>query len=187
MAADTLSSASITNLDAFPVVANTTGAGAAASSKIIDDFITPTTGGLVSTSSKYKMVRLPMYCKVKDLTLIADAALDTNGSPTLAVDVGAYYSDSTVDGTPAALQGTAISVNCFAAALAFGAAGNTNLNVATSWSVANRNLPLWVALGLTASATGAPPGGQIDVVVAVHTVAATAASHNLGLRVAETV
>ena len=183
MAADTLSSASITNLDSFPVVANTAGVGATADMKEVSDYVTPTTGGLASTGSKYKLVRLPTYAKVKDLTLAADGALDTNGTPTLAVDVGAYWSDSTVDGTPANLQGTVISANCFAAAVAFGAAGNLKLSADSAWSVANRNLPLWVALGISAGPTGSPPGGFIDVVLAVHTAAATAASQKTGIRV----
>jgi hypothetical protein len=184
MTADALSSPSITNLDASPIVTNTSGVGASASSRLTDDFVTPTAAGLADTGSKYKIVRLPMYAKVKDLNLFADAALDTNGSPLLAVDVGAYYSDSTTDGTPTALQGTLISVNCFAAAVAYGASGNTNLNVASAWSALKRSQPLWTALGLTANAvTGAPPGGFIDVVVAVHTAAATASSHAISLRV----
>lgn len=175
---DTLLSQSITNLDSNPIVANTAGVGARADFDEISDFVTPTTGGLGSTSSIYKMVRLPMYAKVKELTLTADAALDT--STGLVLDVGAYYSDSTNDGTPANLQGTLISQNCFAAAIPFQA---TFQRVAadSAWAVANKNLPLWVALGLSAGPTGAPPVGMIDVVVKVHTIATAAASHNLGI------
>lgn len=191
MAADVLKSQSIINLDAtsspYLVTANTTGIGANSTYKEISDFVVPTAAGLATTGSTYKMVRLPVYCKVKSLALSADAALDTSGSPALAVDVGAYWSDSAFDGTPVALQGTLISANCFAAALVFGAATNRN-NVAADaqWSVENRNLPLWVALGLTfgvPNQTGAPPAGNIDVVVAVHTVAATGASSTLGISV----
>lgn len=177
MVADALSSASITNLDASPVVANTSGVGAETDAREHDDFVTPTTGGLASTASKYKMIRVSPEIKLKELLLIADAALDSNVSPTLAVDVGAYYSDSTVDGTPVALQGTAISVNCFAANVAFGAATNLKLDVLSSFGQAKRQKRLWDALGLTSN-----PGGNIDIVVAVHVVAATAVSAALGAR-----
>lgn len=188
MAADLLLSQSITNLDASPIVANTTGAGAAGSKKESTDYVTPTTAGLGTNTSIYKMVRLPMYAKVKRVTLTSDGVLDTSGSPALAVDVGAYYSDSTTDGTPAALQGTSISVNCFAAAIVFGQSATSVNRVAAdgAWTVVDRNEPLWVALGLTfgpPNQTGAPPGGFIDVVVAVHTAAATASAHNFNLEV----
>lgn len=177
MAADALSSGSITNLDASPVVANTSGAGAPYHSRVYRDFVTPTTGGLVSTSSKYKMVRLPMYAKLEEIILNADANLDS--STGLVLDVGAYYSDSTTDGTPTALQGTVISVNCFAALLTFQSAFKF-VHADTAWTAAKRQQPLWQALGLTANAvTGAPPGGFVDVVVAVHTVATTAVSSAL--------
>lgn len=177
MAADALSSASITNLDASPIVANTTGAGAPYSSKVFRDYVTPTTGGLASTSSKYKMVRLPVYAKVEEIFLNADGNLDS--STGLVLDVGAYWSDSTTDGTPANLQGTVISVNCFAALLTFQASFKF-VHADTAWTAANRQLPLWKALGISANAvTGAPPSGFIDVVVAVHTVATAAVSNPL--------
>lgn len=182
---DTLSSLSITNLDSFPVVANTSGYGAPSSVKESSDFVTPTAAGLQLTTSTYKLIRLPVYAKVKDLTLTADAALDSAAA--LAVDVGAYWSDSTVDGTPVNLQGTVISANAFAAAIAFGGASTLNgVRADSAWSVENRNKPLWLALGLTfgvPNQTGAPPGGFIDVVVAVHTAATTGASHAFGISV----
>lgn len=176
MAADTLSSASITNLDAFPVVANTAGEGAQTDSREQSDYVKPTTAGLVDTGSKYKLLRVSPEIKLKSLVAIVDGVLDS--STGLAIDVGAYYSDSTVDGTPTALQGTSISVNCFAAALAvFQSSSVADVNVLTAFSLPKRNQRLWEALGLSAN-----PGGSIDIVVAVHTAATTAASHNLGLR-----
>ncbi len=188
MGTDTVSSLSITNLDGESVantniiVANTTGVGAAGALRETSDYVTPTALGLQTTLSTYKLVRLPMYAKVKALELKADAALDTGSA--LVVDVGAYYSDSAYDGTPVALQGTKISANCFAAAIEFGPSGYTDHVAAdTAWTLAERNEPLWVALGLTAGVTGAPPGGFIDVVLAVHTAATTGALHNFGISV----
>lgn len=176
MAADTLKSLSITNLDATPLVVNATGNGANGYEKNITDFVTPTALGLANTGSTYKTVRIPSTAKLKGISLTADAALDS--STGLALDVGAYYSDSTTDGTQAVNQGTAISVNCFAAAIVFQSAFQ-KVNALTAFTVANRQLPLWKALGLASD-----PAGFIDVVVAVHTAATTAASHALGIDVA---
>lgn len=176
MVADALSSGSITNLDASPVVRNTAGNGASAFEKSEVDYVTPTAAGLVDIGSKYKVIRLPFFCKLQALRLNADAALDS-GTPTLAFDVGAYYSDSTTDGTPSALQGTAISVNAFAAALLF-TTSFQEVNALGSFGVAKRQQPLWQALGLSSD-----PGGFVDVVVAVHTAAsAAAASHPLSVK-----
>lgn len=176
MTADALKSASITNLDATPVVANTTGAGAPGNLRSVAGSVLPTTGGLGDTGSKYKMVRLPWTAKLKKLTLSVDGALDS--STGLALDVGAYYSDSTVDGTPVALQGTAVDVNYFAAALTgFRSSAVADLNAlrGSQFLFAMRNQPLWQALGLSAN-----PGGFCDIVVAVQAAATTAAAAVLG-------
>lgn len=185
MAADTLSSQSITNLDAasspFLITANTTGVGAAANLRESSDYVSNTALGLQDNTSKYKMVRLPMYAKVKELFLSADARPDTGTA--LTVNVGAYYSDSAYDGTPVALQGTAICTTAFASAVAFNSTFR-NVDVAQAWSVANKNLPLWQALGLSANAiTGAPPAGFIDIVVAVQAAATTGVATKIGISV----
>lgn len=185
MAADTLSSQSITNLDAasspYLVTANTTGVGAPSSVRESSDYVSNTALGLQDNTSKYKMVRLPLYAKVKSMRLSADARPDTG--TTLTVDVGAYWSDSAFDGTPASLQGTAICTTAFASSVAFNSSFR-NVDVSQAWSVANKNLPLWQALGLSANAiTGAPPAGFIDIVVAVHTAATTGAATKIGLSV----
>lgn len=168
MPTDTLSSQSIANLDAFPVVANTSGQGARATLMEVADNVTPTALGLQATASKYKMVRLPTYCKLLEVVVNADARPDTGTG--LALDVGAYYSDSTVDGTPTALQGTAISVNALAAILAFNAAW-TWVHADASLTNLAKTQPLWQALGLASD-----PGGFIDLVIAVHTAATTGVS-----------
>lgn len=179
MSADALSSASITALDNFsttgnPIAEGTTGIGARAYLLQVNDFVTPTTGGLADTGSKYKLVRVSWDIKLKELILSVDGAIET--STGLALDVGAYYSDSTVDGTPAALQGTAVSVNCFAAILTgFRSSAVADLNALGAFGQAKRNKRLWDALGLSAN-----PGGFCDIVVAVHTAATGAASVALG-------
>lgn len=171
----TASAPAVTALDGVltPVNQPTSGAGVAGEDKDVSDFVAVTTGNLGSTASKFQLIRLPVNAKVKYLTLSSDVALDS--STGLKFDVGAYYSDSTTDGTPAALRGTAISVNCFAAALTFQATFQ-NVWALAQFSVAKRNQPLWQALGLASN-----PGGFIDIVVAVNVVATTAVASNLGL------
>lgn len=183
MTADTLKSTSITNLDANPVVQNTSGQGGPGALKSIDDAVTPTAAGLADTTSKYKMVRVPTNAKVKHIFLTADAAMDTNASPTLAVDIGLYYSDSTTDGTPSGNQNTVVSgaTALFASNQAFGkgtAASPLVLEGLSNFSQANRKKALWDAAGLATD-----PGGYFDIVVAVHTGAATAVSGPMGLEV----
>ncbi len=176
MTADALKSTSITNLDASPYVPNTTGEGAPGYLRNNSDYVTPTALGLADTTSTYKVIRVPTNIKLKNLKLVIDTALDS-GSPALAWDVGAYYSDSTIDGTPVANQGALISANCFAAAVVIYAAGEAD--ILTAYSVSKRNQPLWTALAI--GINGNDPGGFIDVVLAVHTAANTAASHKVGV------
>lgn len=177
MTADALKSTSITNLDATPVVQNTAGQGAPGALKMVDDYVTPTAAGLADTTSTYKMVRVPTTIKLKELRLFCTTAIDS-GSPSLTVDVGLYYSDSTTDGTPAALQGTAVASfdNGFADAAPFGYSTNMDINVLTNFSPDKREKQLWDAAGLTTD-----PGGYFDIVVSVEAAANTAASHPVGL------
>lgn len=182
MTADALSSASITALDVMnpgnaggPIAIPSAGEGSSGKRQSISDYVTPTAAGLADTGSKYKLVRVSPEIKLKKLKLNISAAIES--STGLAVDVGAYYSDSTVDGTPAALQGTSISVNCFAAALAvYHSSAIGEVDVLSSFSPDKRNQRLWEALGLSAN-----PGGNIDIVLAVHTAATGAASNKVGI------
>lgn len=181
MAADTVKSPSITTLDGAPQNATsptqlTEGVGAAGRTVNHSDFVVATAGGLASTSSTYKMVRLPSQSIVKSIALFTKAGLDS--STGLAVDVGAYYSDSTIDGTPAALQGTLISANCFLANTAFGQSGaGSRIAGMANLDAALINVPLWQQVGLTSD-----PGGYIDVAIAVHTVVSgSATGGNIGI------
>ncbi len=175
MVQDLLKSASITNLDSFPIVANSGGEGALGKLHEISDYVTPTTAGLADTTSKYKLVRVSPEVKLKQLKLNIAAAIET--STGLALDVGAYYSDSTVDGTPVALQGTAIAVAAFGAILTgFRSSAIGEVDALTAFSPVKRNQRLWEALGLSSN-----PGGNIDIVLAVHTAATGAASVPIGV------
>lgn len=183
MAADTVKSASITSLDAAPQ--NTTvstglteGNGAVGRANNHSDFVAASTGGLASTSSLYKMLRLPTQCVIKHGDIYTKAGLDA--STGLAIDLGAYYSDSNADGTPASLQGTLISANCFVSNVAFGQSGaGSRINAFSNLDASLLNSPLWAQVGLASD-----PGGYIDIVLAVHTgVSGAATAGNIGLNV----
>jgi hypothetical protein len=181
MAADTVKSASITSLDAAAQSLSaplTEGIGAPG--RLVDhsDYVAMTAGGLASTSSTYKMVRLPTSCTLKLARLFTKSGLDS--STGLAIDLGAYYSDSTSDGTPYSLQGTVISATCFVSNKAFGqSSAGSEIDALSNLDANLRNSPLWAQVGLSTD-----PGGYIDIVLAVHTVASgTAAAGNVALTV----
>ena len=182
MAADSVKSASITILDAASQSLSASlieGGGAAG--RLIDhsDFVTMTSGGLASTSSLYKMVRLPSSCIIKAARLFVKGGMDS--STGLAIDLGAYYSDSTQDNTAFSNQGVLISANCFVSNVAFGQSGaGSDINALSNLDANLRNSQLWQQVGLASD-----PGGYIDIVLAVHTVASgTATAGNVVLNVA---
>jgi hypothetical protein len=106
MAADTLKSFSITNLDTVPVAPNTTGEpGGPGYSKTVDDMVTVTATGIATLASTYRLIRFPTNAKIKALTVATNKALDSHSSSTLAFDLNVVFSDSTIDGTSTALQG----------------------------------------------------------------------------------
>lgn len=179
MAADTVKSASITALDqASPSLSASLAEGQGASGRLNDhsDYVAVTAGGLADTASKYKMVRLPTSCMVKFGRLFTKAGLDT--STGLKVNLGAYYSDSVNDGTPYSLQGTLISANCFVTAIAFAqSSAGQEINALSNLDANLINSQLWQQVGLATD-----PGGYIDIVLAVQTVASgTAVAGNVGL------
>ena len=182
MAADTVKSASITVMDAAAQSLSPSlieGVGAPGWMVDHSDFVAMTAGGLASTSSTYKMVRLPSSCTLKVGRLFTKAGLDS--STGLAIDLGAYYSDDNNDGTPFSLQGVLISATCFVSNVAFGQSGaGSNIDALSNLDANLRNSQLWQQVGLSSD-----PGGYIDIVLAVHTVASgTAAAGNVVLNVA---
>lgn len=104
MAADTLKSTSITNLDASPVVENTRGTGASGYSYTIEDTVAVTATGIGTIASTYRMVRVPSNAKIKSVLFATDKALDSNASNALAIDFNMAFSDA-ADGTQAQYQG----------------------------------------------------------------------------------
>lgn len=173
-----LKSASITNLDATPVVANTSGQGAKATLRQVNGFVTAVAAD--AAGSTYQLARVPSNAVVKHLFFESEA----QGAG--KVQIGVYYSDSTVDGTAAANQGVVVpttgvdffasDVDCSSAVNAadyVGGGGTTTRN-----NLSLRNKELWDALGLTSD-----PGGFFDIVATVHTTAVTTGTGRLGASV----
>lgn len=183
MAADSVKSASITALDTAPqnVTAPTgltEGFGASGQLNNHSDYAAATAGGLASTSSVYKIIRLSTQSIIKSIAVFTKSGLDT--STGLKIDIGAYYSDSNADGTAAANQGVLISANCFLAATAFGqSSAGSRISGMANLDANLINVQLWQQVGLASD-----PGGYIDIAVAVQTVASgTATAGNIGLSI----
>jgi hypothetical protein len=160
-----IKSAAITNLDAIPSVQNTSGRGGMAIFREVDGFASTVSGDLAG--STYQLCRVPTNAVIKHV--IFEAAAMTAGKLSLSV----YYSDATQDGTPANVQGLvvpttgagffAVDIDCSSAV------GPTNeTNQSGNYPIADRQMELWQALGLSAN-----PGGYFDIVAVCHTTGVT--------------
>jgi hypothetical protein len=172
MAGHNLKSASITNLDASPVVANTIGEGAPGYETVNSDYVTTVSGD--DTTSTYRLCRIPTNAKLKSLWINSTIASAGSG------DIDIAFSDSTTDGTPPSLSGLTNPV-CQITGPAdnklFGSAqslvlanANTEFTFKGTFVPAHQNMPLWavlVALGATQFTTD--PGGFFDIYVKITT------------------
>lgn len=169
MATEALKSTSVTNLDASPVVANTSGEGATGYLTSANDTVTSTSGMLLG--STYKMVRIPVEAKIRRVLFSCAAH---GGSAAFDIDVA--FSDSTTDGTPAALQGTIPQISSadnklFGAAVsAVSALNHTDETFANTFTYANKNTPLWQVLTNAGATFGGVayttnPGGFFDIIL----------------------
>ena len=175
MAVETLKATSITSLDTIPASANLTGSGAPGDLKDIGDFVT--VPAAASATSTFRLARIPTNAKVKHVFFESEAQAAG------AIDVSVYYSSSTVDGTPPAVQGLIVPTTgsqFFASAIAVTSAVAATIvtNESGNYNLSKRNQPLWQALNLAAD-----PGGFFDIVAVVQT-AVTTGLGRLGVRVA---
>lgn len=178
MAATTVKSEGVTNAEADPVVANDRKKGRIKT--VIDQ-------DAIATTSLDEVGDLMLFCPIPSNAVILDVLhmnddLDSNGTPTLDINAGLYYSG--VGGTQKKdgnTSGTVIDADCFASdSAAFVAA-------VTSWTslrceaddIVDIKKEAWQVAGLTAD-----PGGTFYVGLAVGTAAAaTAAAGDIVLRV----
>lgn len=178
MGTSALKSLAITNLDAIPAIPNTTGEGSPGYLREVSGFTTPVAAD--ASGSTYRLVRLPSNAKVKSIWLASQA----QGAG--AIDIGVYYSDSTIDGTAVANQGLVVPTTgktFFASQISVAAAVSAeeafqNQATAGAFNASLLNTQLWQALGLTAD-----PGGYLDIVATVDTTAITTGTGLLGVSV----
>lgn len=159
---EALKSTSITNLDASPIVPSTAGKGAGARLHAVTATVTPSDSA--ATGSTYQFVRLASNVVLHQIWWESGAM--TAGK----FNLGAYYSSSTTDGTPASLRGTVIDEDRFATDIDCASAitPTNEMNESGTVTAALRNLPLWQMCGLSAD-----PGGFIDIVATCHTTGVT--------------
>ena len=175
-----LKSAAITNLDATPVVPSTTGEGASGYLKQIGGYVTAV--ALDALLTTYQFVRVPSNAKIKQVLFESEA----QGAG--KVQLGLYYSDSTVDGTAVANQGLVVTstgstsqVNLFSGDIDCTSAvaqGDYTYNGTALYTLDKRAMPLWQAAGLATD-----PGGFFDVTATVHTTTVTTGTGKLGVNV----
>lgn len=167
--ASALKSTAITNLDSSPVVPVVAGQGMGARLMSVEGYVTALSGD--TTSSTYKLVRLPTQACVKQVSLYGACA--SAG----AANFNIIFSDSTVDGTDVANQGTIPQISSannelFGAAqsLIGGADSVVDLTYAntTNFPVGSEQLPLWEVLGFSVD-----PGGYFDIQANVSTAVTT--------------
>lgn len=164
MAVDHVKSATITNLDASPIVANTAGEGAAGALLAITGIAT----GVASSSidATYQMVRVPSTAKIK--RLFFQTATQAAG----VTDVGLYYATDGVGGQATSLLvAAAINRVFFATAIALTTTTVQDVTcnpITSGYTLDKHNMPLWQAAGLATD-----PGGFFDIVLSLTTAITT--------------
>jgi hypothetical protein len=92
-----LGSNTITNLDTFPVLRPTRGTGAAVGDggfHNVRDYVAVSTTALATVGNALKVIRFPIEAYVQSVKIYSDGPLDTNSSPTLALDINVAFSDA---------------------------------------------------------------------------------------------
>lgn len=173
MAASTAKGTLITNLEASPALQ---GAGGQTGNGLRVAFVTEevATTSIDEINDIFLALPLPAGARMLSLVLFNDD-LDSNGAPTLAVNVGGYYGDDVIGQT----SGTAIDVDNIATAITtLQAANTTGVEILFEALDINKiGKPLWEILGLSRN-----PGGTILIGFKVTTAAATAAAGTVSLR-----
>jgi hypothetical protein len=170
-----LKSTAITNSDATPVVANTSGRGAEGRLHCISGFVTAVASD--AATSTYQLVRVPSNCVIKQVLFASEAQgagkvqlsvyYGTNDGATLTVvpTTGAGFFSDDIDCASAVAQADYTS-------------NGTSGTGANGYTLDKRNKELWDALGLSSD-----PGGWFDIVAVVHTTAVTTGTGKLGVLV----
>lgn len=163
-------SASITNSDASPRVANSIGEGGPGVMQWVDDYVT--VPAAAAATSVFRLIRVPANAHIKSIVFESEA----QGAG--KVELGTYYPDNANDvaGGSGLETGAAISAALFSGDIdCTSAVTPTEKNLMT---VDKKQMPLWQASGLSKD-----PGGKIDICATVHTTDVTTGTGKLGIRV----
>jgi hypothetical protein len=174
MAVDHVKATQITNWDASPVVQATAGERGPARLNYSEGYATAVASS--SADATYQLVRLPSTAKVK--RIIFESEAQTAGK----FDLGVYYAtDGRVGKATSLLAAAAIDQDMFATVIdCASAVARTDVTneVAATYTLDKRIMPLWQAAGLSAD-----PGGNIDIVATVATTAVTTGTGKFGISV----
>lgn len=163
MAVDHVKSTPVTNLDATPVVQNTTGEGAPGMLRTVNGSAVAVAAS--SIGATYQFVRVPSNAKVKHVFFESAAQAVGVG------DIGVYYATDGKGGQPTALlAAAAIDQDFFASLVSLAAASAITdvTNESGTYTADKRNQPLWQAIGLTSD-----PGVSFDIVLTLTTAITT--------------
>ena len=145
----------------------------------IQDFMTVETTSIDEIGDIILLGKIPSNAIIRDLTLYS-TDMDTNGTPTLAADIGLYYSG--IGGTQGRLgltSGVVVDADCFATAVLLTAANTTGTDVrfeATGATLDEVFKEAWDLAGLTSD-----PGGFFYFGLTMTAAAATAAAGKVAL------
>ena len=175
MTTEFLASVNITNLDAQPIVVQTTGEGAAGVMFVQTDQVAHTSAFGSATKNTSRQSRFPVAAKVKHV-YIHGKGIDSNATAACAVDINIAFSDSTTDGTPiggqalipqSALTGAVTSAatytspnkmfgSAYVVEANSGAFKYTEVTYLNTYTPALALQPMWAVLGGTGAFSAAP-------------------------------
>lgn len=207
--AENLKSTPITNLDATPVIVATSGEGAPGYMKALSDNVSPTTSNAIW--STYRLARFPTNAKVKHVWSYM-TGLESNATTGAGIyDYNVAFSDSTVDGTPAAyvgyipsskLDGTAYEMRTTGYSTSYQSTGTANkmfgasiaqvnstaqnleMTFKNTFTPAFRDDDMWSNLGFTnAQGVAQDPGGFFDILVVTAAAPSSAAAGKFGVEI----
>jgi hypothetical protein len=162
MAIDHVKSASITNSDASPAVANTAGEGGSAPLKHVTGIAVGVAASDIGAT--YQLVRVPSTAIIKSIYF----GTMTQGAG--GMDIGVYYATDGLVGRPTSLlAAAAIDQDFFASALVLTVLTLQEAMLESGfYTPAKWNMPLWQALGLPSD-----PGGNFDICGTITTTVTT--------------
>jgi hypothetical protein len=207
--AETLKSAPITNYDATPVVAATTGEGTQGEMSVASDSVACTASA--AAFSTYRLCRFPTTAKVKHVWAMLSGLEAAATTGAALMDFNVAFSDSTRDGTQVALQGaipsnkkdgTAFVIGATAYSTAYTNTGTGNkmfgssiaatssasqvleLTFKNTFLAPNRDDDLWDVFGfVNAQGTAKDPGGFFDILAVFNTAPTTANAGTIAIEV----